>query len=571
MRRIGGRVGVVILLAAAWLLPAPPASAAWFGIQLCAKAGTLRMPDGAILDVWGFARKPSTLACSASSVRPQIPGPPIQVRVGDTVRVTLFNALTERVSIVFPGQSLPPDTTGVAPGGSRVYRFVASRPGSFLYGPGTNVGIQTAMGLYGGLVVRPTSGTTAYGTAASDYSVESLLVLSEMDPALNADPTGFDLTRYRPRYWLINGKAFPETQTILAPPGRPVLLRYLNAGLRTHTMALLGMHQTVVARDGYPLDFPVDVVAEGVPPGGTVDAVGTVPDGTTRGIAFALYAGELELTNSNDFPGGMLTFVRSYGQTFSPATDGMILGTAYGAEDVISFNGSNFLRRTTAYVNHSLLLDGSDLGMGTLNVDGAVVVDGDTLLLSIAQDASLPGIGAVDDSDIVRFDGTLGPSTAGTFSMYFDGSDVGLTTDAEDVDAFEVLEDGRLLVSTFDTAYVSGLASASDEDLMVFTPTSLGPTTAGTWAMYFDGSDVGLGESGNEDVDAVSVADNGDILLSTRGNANVPGASFADEDVFACTPTSAGMTTKCFYSPQPVHDGSVFGIGVRGLDALSMD
>jgi hypothetical protein len=42
----------------------------------------------------------------------------------------------------------------------------------------------------------------------------------------------------------------------------------------------------------------------------------------------------------------------------------------------------------------------------------------------------------VDDSDIVCFvPSSLGATTAGAFVFHFDGSDVGLTTDDEDVDA----------------------------------------------------------------------------------------------------------------------------------------
>jgi hypothetical protein len=48
---------------------------------------------------------------------------------------------------------------------------------------------------------------------------------------------------------------------------------------------------------------------------------------------------------------------------------------------------------------------------------------------------------------------------------------VGLSSSGEDVDAIELLADGHLLVSTTDSASVSGV-SAKDEDLLEFTPTS---------------------------------------------------------------------------------------------------
>ena len=55
------------------------------------------------------------------------------------------------------------------------------------------------------------------------------------------------------------------------------------------------------------------------------------------------------------------------------------------------------------------------------------------------------------------------------------------------MEAFGLLPDGRLLVSTLGNVSVTG-ASGADEVLLAFTPTALGSTTSGTWAMYWDGS-----------------------------------------------------------------------------------
>jgi hypothetical protein len=121
---------------------------------------------------------------------------------------------------------------------------------------------------------------------------------------------------------------------------------------------------------------------------------------------------------------------------------------------------------------------------------------------------------AVTPQDVVRFDATsLGSTTAGTFSMYLNGIDVGLDTTAEEIDSLSLLSDGRVLLSTTGSSSVSGVAGA-DEDVLVFTPTSLGDNTNGTWAMYFDGSDVGLADTSDEDVDALDVV-GAEIYLST--------------------------------------------------------
>jgi hypothetical protein len=152
--------------------------------------------------------------------------------------------------------------------------------------------------------------------------------------------------------------------------------------------------------------------------------------------------------------------------------------------------------------------------------------------------------------------------------MYFDGSDVGLTTSAEDVDAVELLSNGNLLISTINTVAVTG-AAGEDEDLLQFVPITLGPTTAGTYSLYFDGSDVGLTASG-EDVDAAAVDGTGKIYLSTTGNFAVTGVSGSDEDVFVFTPTTPEPTTSGTYSPTLWFDGSVHGLGANDVFAIDL-
>jgi len=177
----------------------------------------------------------------------------------------------------------------------------------------------------------------------------------------------------------------------------------------------------------------------------------------------------------------------------------------------------------------------------------------------------------VDDFDIVQFDATsLGANTAGRFSLYFDGNDVELTTSGEDVDAIELLPDGRLLISTSGSPVVTGVSNGRDEDLLAFTPLTLGDTTSGDWAMYFEGSDVELATNSGEDVDAVAIAANGDIYLSTGGLFAVTGVSGDDEDVFVCTPTSLEDITACTYSPTLYFDGSAWGLAANDVDAINL-
>ena len=242
--------------------------------------------------------------------------------------------------------------------------------------------------------------------------------------------------------------------------------------------------------------------------------------------------------------------------TFTAATAVPGVGTVEN-EDIVAYDvGLN---------TWSLYFDGSDVGLTSFAIDALARLPSGELLISVDLDGNLTGLTggpngtAVDDSDIVKFTPTsLGANTAGTWTFYFDGSDVGLTQSAEDIDALEVTADGKLLISTTGSPSVSGLSGLQDEDLIQFTPTSLGAVTAGTWAYYFDGSDVGLSTDSGEDVDAAALTNAGQLLLSTLGSFSVPGVSGADEDVVRFTPTSLGSNTAGTY--QMYLDLSTLGI-----------
>jgi hypothetical protein len=232
-------------------------------------------------------------------------------------------------------------------------------------------------------------------------------------------------------------------------------------------------------------------------------------------------------------------------------------GISSSDEDIWKFDGALW----------SLLFDGSDVGVGSPDLFAFSIVDDNTILMSFSSAVTVNGVSA-SPQDVLRFEATsLGANTAGTFYMHFDGSDVGFDTSSESIDSLTLLPDGRLLFSTTSSPAVPGV-SGKDEDLLAFTATSLGDVTAGSWAMYFDGSDVGLSESSGEDVDALDVV-NGNIYLSTTGDFAVAGVAGADEDVFVCAPTSTGDVTACNYLPSLYFDGSTWNLGGSDVDAFN--
>jgi subtilisin family serine protease/subtilisin-like proprotein convertase family protein len=263
---------------------------------------------------------------------------------------------------------------------------------------------------------------------------------------------------------------------------------------------------------------------------------------------------------------------------FSTTTSGSLTGTD---GITVPFTDADILRLavTAGGYGYSLYFDGSDVGLTTANedVDAFDILADGSIIISTVGAFSVPGpSGSISGggAELLQFTpASLGDVTAGTWSYYFDGRDVGLNTNAERIDAVAVLDDGTILVSTEGAASVPGVA-AEDEDLLRFTPTSLGSNTAGTWTLYFDGSDVGLGEAASEDINGLFVRPQAGALpilyLSTLGNFAVPGLSGVNEDVFGFTPTSLGSNTAGSYGSALTLDGSVYGLASFDVDGIHL-
>ncbi len=114
--------------------------------------------------------------------------------------------------------------------------------------------------------------------------------------------------------------------------------------------------------------------------------------------------------------------------------------------DVVRFDGSTF----------SIEFDGSAEGIPAGAVIDAVTRDGDDLVLSFDVSVDL-GSEVADDEDLVRNDGNA-------LSLFFDASDAGIAG-ALDLDAADILPNGKLLVS-FDGSGSVDAISFSDDDIL---------------------------------------------------------------------------------------------------------
>jgi hypothetical protein len=151
--------------------------------NLTAQTAFLNQPDGNAVYSWGYGCNgtPTGTAPGAIGTVPcpsmQVPGPTLIVTEGQTVTVTLTNNLPApagNTSILFPGFNVTATggvqgllTLEAAPAGIVTYTFVASSPGTHAYYSGTQSDLQIEMGLYGAVVVLPSSIPAACGTIGS--------------------------------------------------------------------------------------------------------------------------------------------------------------------------------------------------------------------------------------------------------------------------------------------------------------------------------------------------------------------------------------------------------------------
>jgi FtsP/CotA-like multicopper oxidase with cupredoxin domain len=380
-------------------LAAAPAHAAAQGFDLWAEAGSATMPGGQTVTVWGYA------ATDTPATQPG--GPTLRVAAGDQVTITLHNRVGEPTGLLVQGQSMVPDLTGVAAGGTTTYTFNADRPGTFLYeaAPLPNAQHQTAMGLYGALVVDPATSGRAYPSADTAYDQDHVLLLGEIDPALNnaTNPSAFDMRNFKPRYTLVNGHAYPDTTTISAAADTDQLLRYVNAGLSYHSMGVLGTGQTLVAVDGAPLRDPRHYVAETIGPGQTADALLHAPTAASVDTDLTVYDAGLGLHNSNTSGvGGMLTTLEVAGVSTPGDTTGPVVRGAGVTDDVLTATADDgnghggstvqsvefYLDSTTAGATSMNAVDGTFDGTSEDVTAGVSVGSGDHVVYLRGRDAA---------------------------------------------------------------------------------------------------------------------------------------------------------------------------------------
>jgi FtsP/CotA-like multicopper oxidase with cupredoxin domain len=205
-----------------------------------------------------------------------LPGPRIEARVGNTVRIRFKNSLPEATTIHWHGIRVPAAMDGVpaaqapiAPGAEFTYEFVVPDAGTFWYHPHIRSDEQVERGLYGAFVVR--------GDDEPDTTTDRTVVLDDM--LVNADWT---LREFDPMHAMVgrqgnliltNGRAHP-----IAPVERGGLhrFRFINAANARYFRLTLPGHRLIqIGSDGGLLTAPFERDDLLLVPGERVDVVVT--------------------------------------------------------------------------------------------------------------------------------------------------------------------------------------------------------------------------------------------------------------------------------------------------------
>jgi FtsP/CotA-like multicopper oxidase with cupredoxin domain len=309
--------------------------------NLTAQEAYITQPDGQMIYSWGYGCNgtptgyaPATITGVCKTM--QIPGPTLIVTEGQTVNVTVTNnlpAAAGNTSMLFPGFNVTTSCTAqpssgvqglltceASNGGTVTYTFTATSPGTRAYYSGTQGDLQVEMGLFGAIIVLPSSVPTgcttvpstvshyvapgnpaesdfrlaasAYDNPRTCYDREYLFQFSEMDPnihtqaeaqvnakrACTAGQPGCSLQvptePYHPAYFMINGRSMPDdmdpnyaSQYPHQPyngnphmhPGEQVLLRIIGQGRWQHPFHEHGNHVRILGRDGNLILSKTDV------------------------------------------------------------------------------------------------------------------------------------------------------------------------------------------------------------------------------------------------------------------------------------------------------------------------
>ena len=208
-----------------------------------------------VIEWWILPDKPVL----AYAFNHQVPGPRIELRQGDRVRINVTNHLPESSTVHWHGLTVPNAMDGPAevtqppiqPGSRFTYAFDVTQAGTFFYHSHDHPDRQQALGEYGALIVSPADSSV---DNAYSYQYDVPIQLQEWlvrdgwtFPAMLMDGA-------LPNFFTINGKSYPATPVLKMRVGERVRFRFIGTNDNfVHPMHVHGGPFTIIETDGNPV------------------------------------------------------------------------------------------------------------------------------------------------------------------------------------------------------------------------------------------------------------------------------------------------------------------------------
>ena len=187
------------------------------------------------------------------------------------------------------------------------------------------------------------------------------------------------------------------------------------------------------------------------------------------------------------------------------------------------------------------------------NIDAVDVLENRHIILSTTTTETLGGL-TFRDGDLVDYDPGTGKATLFLSEGLFAHGHI------NDIDDADILPNGHIVLSTTRTTALGGLRFKKG-DLVEYDPVTDMAT------LFFS---EGLFSSPHTNIDAVDVLEDGSIILSTTGSAQLGGLRFHKDDLvryypldYADNPNLAGRATLFF-------TGGYFANGGENIDAVDL-
>ena len=213
----------------------------------------------------------------------QVPGPRLELTEGDRVRIIVTNNLPESTTVHWHGLVVPNAMDGPAeitqepikPGDSYTYEYTVRQAGTFMYHTHDHPDRQQALGLYGALIVKPKD--TARDERL-DYQHDVVIQLQEWLEREGFTYPAMLMEGGLPNFFTINGKAYPDTETIRMRVGEKLRVRFIGTNNNfIHPMHIHGGPFEIVETDGNPVPQSARILKDtiNVGPGERYDVIWT--------------------------------------------------------------------------------------------------------------------------------------------------------------------------------------------------------------------------------------------------------------------------------------------------------